>query len=286
MTRRLDLQRHRESLADIRKIIRSMQSLAYIETRKLGQRLLQQQQRVLAVERAAADFLAFHPNLPLTAEGPAALIVIGSERGFCGDFNERLMERLLVRKHADRDCCPFIIGVGGRLCGMLREHAWDLSPIEGADVAEELDRVLGDVLTAVQALRVREGPLRLGLLHHDADTQEPRKKALLPPFGELPRNAADGIPPLLNLPPGEFLIGLVEQYLLAALHASLHVSLMAENRRRVQQLESAGRHLDERLTTLERKGRQLRQEEIIEEIEVILLGASGPVQSVGHGRDS
>ncbi len=286
MTRRLDLRRHQDSLADIRKIIRSMQSLAYIETRKLGRKLPLQQRQLRAVERAAADFLAFHPVLPLKAEGPAALIVIGSERGFCGDFNERLAEELTTRWEDHQHFHSRIIGVGGRLCGQLRDRAYRVSPIDGADMTEELDRVLGDVLGAVQALREQEGPLPLTLLFHDADAPEPVEKVLLPPFGELSRNMADGAAPLLNLPPDDILPGLVEHYLLATLNESLHASLMAESRRRVQQLEAAGRHLDKRLAALERKGRQLRQEEIIEEIEVILLGAGGPLQSVGHGLDS
>ena len=59
------------------------------------------------------------------------------------------------------------------------------------------------------------------------------------------------------------------------LHEILYASLLAENRRRVQHLDGALRHLDRRLDDLKRKDRRLRQEEIIEEIEVILLGSSG-----------
>lgn len=49
---------------------------------------------------------------------------------------------------------------------------------------------------------------------------------------------------------------------------------MAETQRRVAHLDNAVRHLDERLDALQRRSNQLRQEEIIEEIEVILLGAA------------
>jgi F-type H+-transporting ATPase subunit gamma len=46
---------------------------------------------------------------------------------------------------------------------------------------------------------------------------------------------------------------------------------MAENRRRVSHLEGAVRHLDNETTKLTHLYNVLRQEEIIEEIEVILL---------------
>jgi F-type H+-transporting ATPase subunit gamma len=49
---------------------------------------------------------------------------------------------------------------------------------------------------------------------------------------------------------------------------------MAENDRRVAHLGQAVRHIDDQTRELDRKSAALRQEEIIEEIEVILLSAS------------
>ena len=51
---------------------------------------------------------------------------------------------------------------------------------------------------------------------------------------------------------------------------------MAENLRRVEHLEAAVRHLDKKAADLRRRCNALRQEEIIEEIEVILLSGVGP----------
>ena len=48
---------------------------------------------------------------------------------------------------------------------------------------------------------------------------------------------------------------------------------MAENQQRMQHLDGAVRYLDDRLEALAQKGREIRQEEITEEIEVILLNA-------------
>jgi F-type H+-transporting ATPase subunit gamma len=67
------------------------------------------------------------------------------------------------------------------------------------------------------------------------------------------------------------MLELVDQYLFAALHELLYTSLMAENQQRVMHLESAVRHLDEELSELNRQINILRQEEITEEIEVLLL---------------
>ena len=81
-------------------------------------------------------------------------------------------------------------------------------------------------------------------------------------------------PPELNVTPQEFLLELTDHYLFTNLHRILFDSLMAENQHRVQHLQNAVNHLDDKTDELLRKSNALRQEEIIEEIEVILLNAS------------
>ena len=74
--------------------------------------------------------------------------------------------------------------------------------------------------------------------------------------------------------PQDCLTDLSEQYLFAVLHEILYTSLMSENYKRVTHLEGAVRHMDDESEKLARQCNALRQEEIIEEIEVILLSAS------------
>jgi F-type H+-transporting ATPase subunit gamma len=59
----------------------------------------------------------------------------------------------------------------------------------------------------------------------------------------------------------------------------LYKSLMMENQFRVTHLEGAVRHLDDESAELKRQCNGLRQEEIIEEIEEIMLSAT----SLGEG---
>jgi F-type H+-transporting ATPase subunit gamma len=98
---------------------------------------------------------------------------------------------------------------------------------------------------------------------------------VLPPFEQY-RDTAPRFPhpPVLNLPPVAFLAGLIDHYLFATLHEIMYVSLMAENIRRVRHLEGVVQHLDDKSAKLLHKSNALRQEEIIEEIEVILLSAA------------
>ena len=104
-------------------------------------------------------------------------------------------------------------------------------------------------------------------LAHDAEgeTKFPRLLPLAPP--EAPR-----LPhaPRLQLPPAEFFAELLDQYLLAALYGVLYESLAAENHQRLAHMENALDRLDETVARLAVKRNALRQEKIVEEIEVIL----------------
>lgn len=81
--------------------------------------------------------------------------------------------------------------------------------------------------------------------------------------------------PLLQ-PPRALYRTLVDHFVFAALQEILLGSLLAENRKRFDQMSGALDRLHERLDTLGRARRRARQEAITEEIEVILLGAAGP----------
>ena len=77
----------------------------------------------------------------------------------------------------------------------------------------------------------------------------------------------------VNLPPAEFLRGLIGHHLHAALNEVFYSSLMAENRQRQAHMDHAPRRLDEESARLRLACNSQRQEDITEEIESILLYA-------------
>jgi len=286
VTQRRLLERQLASLSESGEIIRSMKNLAYMETRKLGRLVEHQRGVVQQIDAVAADFLSFHPEtLPHLRPSHSVFLVIGSRRGFCGDFNERLadcLRREIAGGDAERTT---VIAVGHKLSTRL-EGPFDLSArLEGADVAEEVPSVLRTIVDELEVQRGRRGPLTLNVLYRQAAAAEPLVEQLLPPFGAQRGGRRQfAFAPLLNLEPRDFLLELGEQYLFAALHALLFESLLAENEHRVRHLDGAVHHLEERVTAIQHRVQALRQEEIIEEIEVILLNAVGLDQSEA-GRD-
>ena len=62
------------------------------------------------------------------------------------------------------------------------------------------------------------------------------------------------------------------QLLYQGLFRTMLVSLLRENRMRLQQMEGAREHLETLINTLHLRLNTLRQQEIVEEIEMILVG--------------
>ena len=277
MSRRQNLERHRHSLAEIRGIMNSMKSLAYMETRKLARFLDAQHAVVEGIETVAADLLSFHPDiLPASRELRPLYLLIGSERGFCGDFNHRLMtqlESLLGTRPADN---VSLVAVGHKLHQLFESSPYQATLVDGISVADEATSLLNQLLDLLIRLEGEQGVDSLYCLYHQGETGLVLRR-LFPPFGNLTQSAGTfSHPPLLYQTPAEFLLSLTEQYLFATLHEIIFDSLMAENQQRVSHMEGAVRHLDETETKLTHQCNTLRQEEIIEEIEVILLSALPP----------
>ncbi|HEY8097017.1 MAG TPA: FoF1 ATP synthase subunit gamma [Methylobacter sp.] len=267
-----ELQLHITQLTEIRSILNSMKNLAFIEIHKLQRFKTMQGQAVANIERAAQDFLDFYPGLEAKDDNAAQFcILLGAERGFCGDFNESLIHAIAEKAYTG------VIAIGSRLCNRQEDIAAEVvATLEGANVAEEVPAIINRLIDAISALHAKAtSTLQLTVVYHNDATNQISQRQLLPPFPQQQheRTVHFGSPPVLNLEPGEFFTDLVDHYLFAVLHEIFYISLMAENQRRQQHLEGAVNHLDDETVTLQRKSQIYRQEEITEEIEVILLNA-------------
>jgi len=275
MSRRRDLEHHRHSLAEIRDIMNSMKTLAYMETRKLARFLDAQHAVVQSIEDVASDLLSFYPEtLPEAKAATPVFLILGAERGFCGDFNHILFRHLESSRLAGPPGDPLLIAIGHKLHTLLEEDTRVVSWIDGASVVEEIPSVLNQLTYEIISLQGKYGPLEVFSLYHGSEDGVVMQRLFPPFYGLANRPPRYTHPPNLNLSPTELLIELTDQYLFAALHAMLYTSLMMENHHRVSHLEGAVKHLDDQSDYLGRQCNALRQEEIIEEIEVILLSAA------------
>jgi len=267
MSKRREVEARIEAVNEIHGIMESMKNLAMMEARKLARYHETQQRVVDSISFALNDVRRHYAAETRMADAPPVYLLFGSERGFCGGYNQQLTEVLAQQSGHE---AAAVIGVGAHLASALQRDYPQAVCLPGAAVADEVAAVLTTVVTALNRLRQEHGPLRLEVIHFQPDSHEPRCQPALPPLEE----ASDqGLAPLINLPSQQLLGELLEHYLFALTHGWLFSALMAENQRRMQHLDQAGHHLERQVDDLGKRRNVLRQEEIIEEIEVILLSA-------------
>ena len=270
-----ELQLHISQLKEIRSILNAMKNLAFMEIHKLLRFKTMQGQSVANIEHAALDFMNFYPCASAPDDLTHLCILLGAERGFCGDFNESLIKAITDKSYSG------IIAVGSRLCNRLENMTTEVfATLEGANIAEEVPEIINQLLNTLSlshdgmTVRKINSSLQLTLVYHDNSTHQINHRQVLPPIIQQQENSVYfGTPPTLNLSPEVFFAGLLDHYLLAVLHEIFYISLTAENQRRLQHLEAAVNHLDDETIKLQKKSQIYRQEEITEEIEVILLNA-------------
>lgn len=279
MSLRRELDQHRKSLAEIREIMNSMKTLAYMETRKLSRFIDAQQAVVGGIETAINDLLSHYPEVwSAVPVSTSAYLLVGSERGFCGDFNHALLDQLEHTLAEQQVAEPILVTIGRKLDSLLDSDPRVAIALEGASTGDEVTALLGHLVAELTELERQHPALNVYALYHRGDGEVTVKK-MLPPFPDVvPPSpmAATGYayPPDANLSPAALFAELSDHYLFALLHQLLYTSLYAENHLRVTHMEGAVQHLDEESGHLAQRYNALRQEEITEEIEVILLNAA------------
>jgi F-type H+-transporting ATPase subunit gamma len=261
MTRRREIEARLGLYDELSGILGAMRSFALVELRRVTRIEAAQQQVVSALSEALRDVVAALP-VPAAVEGDTWLL-FGSVRGFCGGFNEEVVRAWQAAGGIARR----VVAVGERLQSLLPKEARSF-PVAGAagalDAASAIDRILA-ALGAARGSRTGEA----GLVACLRDEAGPRIQRLLPLAPSDVRSTADL--PLTNEPPERVAAGVAQHYLFHSLLALMLRSIRVENHMRLLQMENALRHLEDGRQDLKRQRNRLRQEEIVEEIELMVL---------------
>jgi len=198
------------------------------------------------------------------------IIALCAEQGFAGMFNRRVLDSAerLVKSAGPQPAELMVLGGRGLVAAEERglKVGWSASMIAHVDEAA----ALADRVTEQLYARLDEGrATRVSLAHA---TPSPSgevhvvEHTLAPfDFARFPR-AENRSPPLISLPPGLLLAELAEEYVFAELTEAVTLSLAAENEARMRAMTSAKTNVSKMLDDLVGRSRQLRQEEITNEI--------------------
>lgn len=267
-----------ESLRELGELVRALRSMAAARAREAQGAFDGTRAYRATVERAVAEVSALVPGRSAAggtgkedAEGAAAaaaahLLVVTSENGFVGGFNNRLIDAALEAREPGG---PLIV-VGRRGQTVLAERG--VAP----DLAVSMTASVSGVTALARRLTARLGSVgRASLVFARyrpgaafAVETRPVLPLPAPPPEDRPASA-----PLHHLPPADLLDALAGEYLFAEIADALMESLAAENGARLRTMDAASRNIEDRLETLHRQERAARQEQTTADMIDVVTGA-------------
>jgi len=268
MSKLADLQSRMRALRDIEGILNAMKNLSLVEMTKVSRFCITQQELLLSVKEALADFQQFHgsPAEIRGTDSASLYVLIGSERGFCGGFNETIQKTL--ESHAIARTNPKLILVGRKLALKFLQDKRVVASLDGPSAAEEIPSVISQLAKTLTRFSSSDWKII-----HNGYTGAGTSVEVTSPF-DLPRiEPAKKLqfPPLLNLASSDLRPQLFDQYLFALFYGIFYQSFVAENHERLRHMDGALNKLREDEEGLRRLSNALRQESITEELEVIML---------------
>jgi F-type H+-transporting ATPase subunit gamma len=282
MKRRPKLISHLNTLHNIRSIITAMKNLALIETGKINKFLIEQKKVVMSIENVAADFFNFYPQYltDISHEKVEVCVLVGSERGFCGEFNEAIVATYQNFLTREKQTNIEIVAIGAKLITKLEEQLGISKQLEGPSTAEEIP---GIILALVKNL-ADIYPTSWAIICNE-ESENAIQTNVIRPFSKIIRIDHKKHPtsPLLNLQSEKFFTNLLDEYFFALLYEVFYNSFLLENRRRSQHMDGALQWLDKTSKELVRDLNVSRQEEITESIEEIMLSVETLLKKVRSG---
>jgi len=242
-----------QSVRDLQSVVKTMKGLAAVNIRQFERATRTLRDYDKTIEQGLQILLQRHPEVassPLTeAEGPLAVIVLGSDQGMCGQFNTRIVNDLqknLSTNDVARDPVH-LLAVGTRVGAELDTQGWpvtELLQLPGS--ASDIRRRVHDLLYRIQQWR-GQGVGRVWLLYHrplSGASYRPHLARLLPLRTTwlqslLQRTWSTRQLPMCTQHWRELLGTLVRQYLFVALYRGLAESMAAENAARLASMQAA-----------------------------------------------
>lgn len=246
---------------DLNDILGAMRSFALAELRRVATREKAQTQTASIMLNSFSDMA---PHIPVPEQISSDIFVlVGSVHGFCASYNEDV----LAFWHSHKEAADSPIVIGERLASLFSEEEKVIF-VPGAINSNDVIPVIDHVLSAYSQA-ARRTDLSLGLVIVLRDSDGVITKRLWPMQPE-PANQQEEIP-YTHESPKQVVSKLAQHCLFHMLLSFLLRALHTENHMRLMQMENAMRHIDENSAALLIQRNRIRQEEIVNEIELILM---------------
>lgn len=269
------------SLQELRDIVRALRALAASHVQEAQRTLVGVRKYVEVVEDAIAQGASLIPETAeeLTTDKlphGSVLIVVCSEHGFAGAFNERLLDRATEERTDGQE----LVVIGSRGAMLVAEKG--LSIGRTFPMATNVGGVLGvtrlvaEYLAGVSKADVVFGSYRRG------GNFDVEFKSIIPLDPALLVGSGRRSPPLHHLAPDTLLRHLSSEYLFAEITRVVMESLASENGARLRVMETADQNIGDKLEVLHRSANAMRQEVITSELLDVITGSEAILNSANR----
>lgn len=287
MTERLsDVAIRIQSVQQLSAVITAMRGIAAARSREARSQLDGVRAYARTLAEAIGQALASFPLANVSDNRPAAgagsdgghgIVAFCAEQGFVGVFDEKVIDaaQRLMAQDSGGASQLLIVGDRGLMAAQERglDVAWSAPMVAHAGEANALaGRIVEEIYR-----RLDSGQLtRVSIVHAMPGASaaiDVRAKELFPfDFARFPP-ASHAQRPLFTLPPERLLARLAEEYIFAELCEAVMLSFAAENEARMRAMITARGNVARTLDELVARSRQLRQDEITDEILELAGGA-------------
>ncbi|MGK7911346.1 MAG: F0F1 ATP synthase subunit gamma [Synechococcus sp.] len=286
------LQANIESVEDLQAIVKTMKALASVSIQHYRKAVESLQDYNRTIEMGLQIVLQQHPSLEVSEAGifpthsasrHVGAIVWGSDRGLCGQFDERIvafsLERLKLLS-IDPSQVRFA-AVGLRVVPPLEQRGFSVSELFAVpNSVTEIMPAVQDLLLAIEQWRSQQQvehtlmfynhpltgasyqcssmqlfPIDTSWLHH-LQKQESSFETL----------------PMFTMERNQLLSELIREYFFVSLYRAYAASLASENASRLSAMQSAESNIEERLLDLKATYHRQRQDAITSELLDIVSG--------------
>lgn len=265
------LQARIANLAQLRDLIRALRALAASHVQEAQSALPGIRRYVEVVEDSIAEGVALleEDDTSVLSESfaPTLLIVVCSEHGFAGAYNEQL----LARAAAERKPGQLLVIVGHRGAMLAAEKGLDVD--HSFPMATHVGGVLGVTRRIAERLFEVSMANMVFASYRRGGNFEVEARSILPLDPDLLVRSERRRPPLHHLAADALLRRLGNEYLFAEITRAVMESLASENGARLRVMEAADHNIGDQLEVLRRSENALRQEAITSELLDIVTGS-------------
>mgnify|MGYP002514912102 CR=1 FL=1 len=274
-----DIKRRRESIQSTGQITKAMKLVSTVKLQKAKARAEQCKPYFDIMYETVHAMLAKsgnidHPYLKAKTSGKTAVIVITSNRGLAGGYNNNIVKLVTALQVPKEEMLLYTVGSKGRdtLARKGYEIQADYSDIVENPEYSDAGIISRELLTAFKTGEIKEIYLAYTFFKNTV-SHEPRLIQLLPVEPDTEVMEDNNVPMNYEPEEEEALDLIIPKYITSIVYGALMQAVASENGARMQAMDSATSNAEEMIDSLSLLYNRARQGSITQELTEIIAGA-------------